>query len=424
MFHDYAKIYVKGGDGGNGIVAFRREKYVPMGGPAGGDGGQGGDVIFIGDSNLRTLVDFKYKRHYRAERGGNGMNKNQHGAGGDDMHLRVPLGTVVRDTEGNFIADIVMEGQEALIAKGGRGGRGNARFASSKQKAPQVAEKGEPGQEREIVLELKMIADVGLIGMPNAGKSTLTSKVTAAQPKIANYPFTTLSPNLGVVDLGDGQSFVIADLPGLIEGAATGIGLGHRFLRHAERNKVLVHVLDMSELSGRHPEVDFATINEELRIYKENFLARPQIIAANKMDLPGAAANLEILREAVGDRYEIFPISALAGENLEPLLWRINELLLTAPEIIITELPAEDVRHTIIRAEEPFIIERDDSGIWQVKGARVENLVTRTDLDNEEAVMHMQRVFIKMGLEDALREAGVAVGDTVNIGGNEFEYAE
>jgi len=423
MFVDYAKIYVKAGDGGDGMVAFRREKYVPMGGPAGGDGGRGGSIILQGDKKLSTLSDFKYHRHYKAERGQNGMSKGMHGAYGENMVLRVPAGTIVKNEAGEFLADISADGQEYVIAKGGRGGRGNIRFANGNDKAPQYAEKGEPGEELWLVLELKLIADVGLIGLPNAGKSTLISRVSAAQPKIANYPFTTLIPNLGVVNLDEDTSFVMADLPGLIEGASTGIGLGHRFLRHAERNRVLIHMLDMSEYAEKSPVESFRLINEELSLYKEDFLSRPMVVAANKMDMPGAEEHLEELKKEIGDTYEIFPISALTGEGLQPLLWRVKAMLDENPVPVMAPV-GETVRHTVVRDEAPFVIEQDEYGVWQVGGARVEKLVRMTDLQNDDAVLRMQRIFVKMGLEDALREAGVQPGDTVCIAENEFEYAE
>jgi len=424
MLCDYVKIFIKAGKGGDGAVAFRREKFVPLGGPSGGDGGRGASVILVGDSNLATLNDFKYHPHYKAEQGANGMNKNMNGKWGEDLLLHVPLGTVVKDAlSGNFLVDIAQEGQEVMVAKGGRGGRGNARFATLKDKAPAYSEKGEPGEETTLVLELKLIADVGLIGFPNAGKSTLLSRITAATPKIADYPFTTLEPNLGVVQLADESSFVVADLPGLIEGAASGIGLGHRFLRHAERNRLLVHVLDMSEFAARPPYESFTMINEELKLYKEDFLKRPMIVAANKSDMPGFEENLEELKDKLDGKYEIFPISALTGAGLQPLLWRIKEILDSTP--VLPYLPPVDVvRNTVVRAEAPFVIEEKETGFWQVGGIRVEKLVQRTDLENEDAVLRMQRIFVKMGLEEALRTAGVAPGDTVNIAGNEFEYTE
>jgi GTPase len=423
MFFDYVKIFIKAGDGGDGVVAYRREKFVPMGGPAGGDGGKGASVILVGNKSLSTLNDFKYRRHYKAQKGANGMSKNMYGSGGDDLRLLIPTGTVVKDEEGNFIADICEDGQELVVAKGGRGGRGNAHFSSGKDKASAYSEKGEPGEERTLVFELKTIADVGLIGLPNAGKSTLLSKISAAEPKIANYPFTTLEPNLGVVRLDDDTSFVVADLPGLIEGAASGIGLGHRFLRHAERNRILVHVLDMSEFAQRTPIDSFELINNELSIYKEDFLAKPMLIAANKADMPGFEESLAELKKQFGNKYEIFAISALTGEGIKPLLWKIKEILDATP-ILPYIPPAQAVKHTVVRAEEPFTIKKDSNGVWQVGGIRVEKLVMMTDLNNDDAVLRMQRIFVKMGLEDSLREAGVEPGDSVNIAGNEFEYAE
>lgn len=422
-FADYAKISIKAGDGGNGAVAFRREKFVPLGGPAGGDGGIGGSVFLRADETLSTLADYKYRRHYKAERGRDGLGKNMTGAAGADLILAVPAGTVVRNLAGDILADLNSPGQDLLIAKGGRGGKGNTHFSRGSDKAPHYAEQGEPGQELDIILELKLIADVGLIGLPNAGKSTLLSRISAAAPKIADYPFTTLEPNLGVVRLDDETSFVAADLPGLIEGAAQGVGLGHRFLRHAERNRILVHVLDLSEYAQRPAIESFRLINEELSVYRADFLSRPMVIAANKMDMPGAAENLASLKKEINNAYEIFPISALSGEGLQPLLWRVAELLKTAPPILIQQ-PEAETRHTVVREAAPFIISQDENGVWQVGGSRVEKAVLMTDLDNEDAVLRMQRIFIKMGLEDALVAAGVAPGDTVCIAGSEFEYQE
>ncbi|MCL1905977.1 MAG: Obg family GTPase CgtA, partial [Clostridiales bacterium] len=298
---------------------------------------------------------------------------------------------------------------------------GNSSFASGKNKAPEIAEKGEPGQELWLTLDLKLLADVGLIGLPNAGKSTLLSKVTAAQPKIADYPFTTLAPNLGVARLDEQAEFVLADLPGLIEGAATGIGLGHRFLRHAERCRVLVQVLDIAPQEDGSPAHDFAVIQEELRLYKAGFAARPLIIAANKMDMPGAEEQLQELRDSLGAEYEICPISALKGDGLKELLWKIERLLREAPPPAEAE---EEIRRTVVRAEEPFAVSKNAEGIWQVNGARVEKLVSMTDLDNDEAVLRMQRIFVGMGLEDALSAAGVRAGDTVEIAGRQFDYVD
>ena len=423
MFYDYAKIYVKGGDGGNGIVAFRREKYVPLGGPCGGDGGRGGDVIFQGDENLSTLMDFKYKQHYKAARGEHGKGKNMRGANAPGIVAKVPVGTVVKDAEsGEVLADIVRDGQQAVVAKGGRGGRGNTRFASEREKAPHLAEKGEPGRERWLVLELKLLADVGLVGLPNAGKSTILSQISSARPKIADYPFTTLVPNLGLVDLGEGQSFVAADLPGLLQGAHSGLGLGHRFLRHIERTKALLHVLDMS--GERDPAEDFAIINEELRLYKAGLTARPQIVAANKMDTPGAEERLVELKKRLPDKYEIFPVSALRGEGLQPMLWRLWQLL---QEDAALPPPDEEIRLTTVKADKPedeLQIVREADGLWLVKSAELERLVAMTDLDNEDAVWRMQRIMDKKGLDGALRLAGVQPGDSVRIGKEEFEFSE
>ncbi|MCL2677862.1 MAG: GTPase ObgE [Clostridiales bacterium] len=421
MFYDYAKIYVKGGDGGNGIVAFRREKYVPLGGPCGGDGGRGGDVIFQGDENLNTLMDFKYKQHYKAARGEHGKGKNMHGANAPGIVAKVPVGTVVKDAaSGEVLADIVANGQRAVAAGGGRGGRGNTRFANEQQKAPRHAEKGEPGQERWLVLELKLLADVGLVGLPNAGKSTILSKISSARPKIADYPFTTLTPNLGVADLGEGQSFVAADLPGLLQGAHSGLGLGHRFLRHIERTRVLLHVLDMS--GERDPAEDFAVINEELRLYKAGLTARPQIVAANKMDMPGAEERLAELQKRLGDQYEIFPLSALKGEGLQPLLWRLWQTL--QEDIELPPLEEEEVRLTTVKPEEGWRIEKEAEGLWLVKSAELDRLIAMTDLDNEDAVWRLQRIMDKKGLDGALRRAGVQPGDSVKIGREEFEFSE
>ncbi|HHW43614.1 MAG TPA: GTPase ObgE [Desulfotomaculum sp.] len=421
MFYDTAKIYVKGGDGGNGCVAFRREKYVPLGGPWGGDGGRGGNVVLKVDPGLRTLVDFHYHRHYKAERGQHGMGKNMHGRQGEDLVLRVPPGTLVRDAAtGEVIADLVSPGQEAIVARGGRGGRGNARFVTAVNKAPRMAEKGEPGEERWLELELKLLADVGLVGFPNAGKSTLISRVSAARPKIADYPFTTLTPNLGVVRVDGDRSFVMADIPGLIAGAHGGAGLGHRFLRHTERTRLLVHVLDMAGSEGRDPVEDFAVINRELALYNPVLANRPMVVAANKMDLPGAVENLERLREALGDKYEIYPLSALTGQGIKPFLYRLADLLTVLPPP--EQTAGEDVRMTRVEGEPPFSISCRD-GVFVVAGRDIERLVAMTDLDNDEAVERLQRIIARMKLEEALIKYGIREGDTVRIGNFEFTYS-
>lgn len=425
MFYDTAKIYVKAGDGGNGCVSFRREKYVPAGGPDGGDGGRGGNVILRADGGLRTLVDFHYQRHYRARRGQHGTGKNKHGKSGEDLVVRVPAGTVVRDAgTGEVLADLITAGQEVIVARGGRGGRGNTRFAGPRNKAPALAEKGEPGEERWLELELKLLADVGLVGFPNAGKSTLISRVSRARPKIAAYPFTTLVPNLGVVDLGEGTSFVIADIPGLVAGAHQGAGLGHRFLRHTGRTRLLVHVIDLAGGEGRDPVTDFAVINQELSLYDPALTQKAQLIAANKMDLPGAAENLRQLQEALGDQYEIFPVSALTGDGLEPLLYRMAALLrqLSAPG---TE---KATAHRVATGKEinqtsSFVVTRRD-GVFLVEGRNLERLVAMTDLDNPVAVARLQKIFDRLGLEKALRQAGARDGSLVQIGKYEFVYQQ
>ncbi|AQS59947.1 GTPase ObgE [Desulforamulus ferrireducens] len=421
MFYDRAKIYVKGGDGGNGCIAMRREKYVPLGGPWGGDGGHGGDVIFVADEGLNTLQEFRYKKHFKAERGGHGMGKNMHGAAGEDLIVRVPTGTVVREAEtGRLIADLVEDGQRVVVAKGGRGGRGNVRFASATNKAPRIAEKGEPGEELWVELELKLIADVGLIGFPNAGKSTFISRVSAAKPKIADYPFTTLVPNLGVVAVGD-DSFVMADIPGLIEGASQGVGLGHEFLRHTERTRLLIHVVDVAGTEGRDPVEDIKTINRELELYDARLAERPQIIAANKMDVqPQADENLTRLREAFGDSYEIFPISAATGEGLDKVVHRVAELLEEIPKIPPEE-PAADLQ-MVFEPEERFSIQRDFDGNWRVSGKEIERHVAMTYLEEEESVERLQKIMRLMGLEQGLIDAGVKEGDIVRIGDWEFEW--
>lgn len=422
MFYDKAKIYVKGGDGGNGSAAFRREKYVPEGGPWGGDGGRGGDIIFIADDGLRTLVDFRYQMHYKAERGQHGMGKNMHGYTGKDRILRVPVGTVVRDAEtGQFIGDITEGGQRLVVARGGRGGRGNTRFATMINKAPKLAEKGEPGEERWISLELKLLADVGLVGLPNAGKSSLIAKISAARPKIADYPFTTIVPNLGMVRVDEGNSFVVADIPGLIEGAHAGTGLGHEFLRHVERTRVLVHLVDVSDSDQSDPVKDFNTINRELELYKPELMERPMLVAANKMDAPGSRENLEVLVRELGERYEVFPISALTGEGVDRLVTRLSRLL----ESIPAKEPQTGEQNIaeIHRPEPRFTIEKHE-GVFTVGGKEIERHVAMTDLENEEGLSRLQRIMYLMGIDKALRKAGAKNGDLVRIRNFDFEYTE
>lgn len=428
MFVDTAKIYVKGGDGGNGMVAFRREKYVDMGGPAGGDGGRGANVIFEVYEGLRTLVDFKYQRHFKAPRGENGRTKSQHGAGAEDMLVRVPPGTSVYDDDTNeLIADLVFHGQKVVIAKGGRGGRGNIRYATSVNPAPEIAENGEPGQERYVRLELKVLADIGLVGYPSVGKSTLLSIVSAARPKIGAYHFTTLTPNLGVVDVGDGRSFVMADLPGLIEGAHEGTGLGHQFLRHVERTRVIVHVIDMAGTEGRDPYEDFVQINQELKLYNQKLEDRPQVVAANKMDLPEAEENLIAFREKVGTNLPIYSISAATKQGIKELLYGVADLLDKVPAVpIVEELQEEAEERVIYKAEkEPdkFHV-RKENEIYIVEGAYIERLMRMTNLNSHDSIQRFARTMRNMGVDKALREKGAENGDTVRIGDFEFDFVE
>ncbi|HHY40421.1 MAG TPA: GTPase ObgE [Syntrophaceticus sp.] len=423
MFYDYAKIYVKAGDGGNGCIAFRREKYVPMGGPSGGNGGRGGDVVFVADRNLHTLVDFHYRKHYKAERGEHGRGKNQHGKNGENLIIRVPVGTIIRDINGEFTVDLKKHGQRFIAARGGRGGRGNARFTTPQLQAPRFAERGDPGEERTLELELKLLADVGLIGLPNAGKSSLLSRISAARPKVANYPFTTLNPQLGVVDIGE-RSFVVADLPGLIAGAHSGAGLGHRFLRHVERTKVLVLVVDAAGTEGRDPIDDVRVILEEVRLYNPLLADRPVVIAANKMDLPEASDHIPQLKEAYPE-YRIFPISAVTGSGVQELLYAVSEMLEQVEDVEEDEGVEEEVRLVTVDDEDDksfSIIKKGGSFVIQGKG--LERLVNRLDLENPDALRYFQHMLRLIGVEDALRNQGIQPGDTVRIGDFEFEWHE
>lgn len=425
MFVDQVKVFVKGGDGGNGMVAFRREKYVPDGGPAGGDGGKGADVIFVVNEGLRTLMDFRYKRHFKGKKGENGRTKNQHGKSAESLIVLVPPGTVVRDAAtSDVLADLTENGQRAVIAKGGRGGRGNSRFSTPANPAPYISENGEPGQEREVVLELKLLADAGLVGFPSVGKSTLLSAVTSAKPKIAAYHFTTLAPNLGVVSVDEGRSFVIADLPGLIEGASQGAGLGYQFLRHIERTRVIVHVVDMSGSEGRDPFDDYQKINEELKSYQYRLMERPQVIAASKMDLPGASENLEAFRKKISADVPIYPISSVTHEGLKPLTNKVYELIEKTPLFPLEETEKQDAVFQFEMEEAPFTIIRDSDGIFNVSGAKLEHLFKMTNFHHDEAIRRFARQLRSMGVDDALKEKGVQEGDTVRILDFEFEYTD
>ena len=429
MFIDQVKISLKAGDGGNGIVAYRREKYVPLGGPAGGDGGKGASIIFQVDEGLRTLLDFRFQRMFKAEKGENGQSSNMHGRGAKDLILKVPPGTIIKNAEtGEIIADLVMHEQSATVAKGGRGGRGNSRFASASNPAPDFCENGEPGEELEVVLELKLMADVGLVGYPSVGKSTLLSIVSKAKPKIGAYHFTTIKPNLGVVQTKDNRSFVMADLPGLIEGASEGVGLGHQFLRHVERCRVIVHMIDMSRTDGRDPYEDYVTINKELKNYNEKLAKRPQIIVANKMDMPDSAENLEIFKEDLGTDAEIIELSAATYQNIDTLLYKIADLLEATKDINFDEEDELDGVHRVMYKHEKsvdhFEITRDDDGAYVVSGNAIERLFKMTDFTRDASVKRFARQMRTMGIDDALRERGAKNGDTVRIMRGEFEFIE
>lgn len=427
MFYDYAKVNVKAGDGGNGIVAFRREKYVPKGGPAGGDGGKGGSIILRADEGLRTLIDFRYQTHYKGKRGDHGSGAKQHGRSADDIVLRVPVGTVVRDADTKkLLGDLRHHGQEIVVAQGGRGGRGNARFVSSTHRAPAFAENGEKGEERWITLELKLLADVGLVGFPNVGKSTIISRVSAAKPKIANYHFTTLEPNLGMVRVDAGRSFVIADVPGLVEGAAEGAGLGHRFLRHVERTRVLVHVVDLSGSEGRDPLEDLAVIRGELERYAPQLNEKPMVIVANKVDLMSdddRDAALARLSEAYPE-VRIFPMSAATDSDLNELVYHLADILDAIGPVEYAEEDFEPVEEEPQKQEAPFRVQKIGPDTYEVVGPEIDGLVGRTQFERDEAVERFMKILDNMGIEKALREAGIQDGDTVIVGPMALDYLE
>ncbi|WP_329735626.1 GTPase ObgE [Catenibacterium mitsuokai] len=421
-FIDRVKIYVQAGTGGNGTVAFRREAHVPKGGPSGGDGGRGGSVIFVATNSLSTLLDLRYYREYKAQNGEKGHAKKMHGADADDLVIRVPVGTCVYDDDtGNIIADLTKDGQRAVIAKGGRGGRGNARFASSRNPAPKICENGEPGEKFNLRVELKLLADVGLVGFPSVGKSTLLSVVSKARPQIADYHFTTIVPNLGVVQVKDGRSFVMADLPGLIEGASQGKGLGHQFLRHIERCRVIVHVIDMSGSEGRDPYEDYVTINKELGEYEYRLLERPQIIVANKMDGDEAEENLNKFKEKLGDQ-KVFLIIAPIHEGIDAVLYAVADALETAPDFFNQEEEQESVLYTYKEEEKPFTIHNKGNGVWEVTGKKVERLVQMASFTTDDGFQRFALQIRNMGIDDALREAGCEDGDTVRLYDFEFEF--
>ncbi len=425
MFADRAKIIIKSGKGGNGHVSFRREKYVPNGGPDGGDGGKGGDIVFLADDGVNTLSDYRYKHKFAAQGGQDGGKKNCHGKNGEDLVLKVPYGTVIKDAEsGKVIADMSGDNTRQVILKGGRGGQGNQHYATSTMQAPKYAQPGQEAIEIEVLLELKVIADVGLIGFPNVGKSTLLSRVTNAQPKIANYHFTTLSPNLGVVDLDGGKGFVIADIPGLIEGASEGIGLGHEFLRHIERTRVLIHLVDAASTEGRDPIADIYAINKELDAYNLDLMKKPQVIAANKIDAIYGDEN-EVLQK-IKDEFEIkgikvFPVSAVSGKGVMELLYYVSSLLAQMDDTPVVYEQEYDPAVMFFK-QESYTIERADDAAFVVEGPKIEKMLGYTNIDSEKGFMFFQKFLKEQGILKDLEERGIQDGDTVRMYGHEFDY--
>lgn len=419
MFIDIAKIDLKAGKGGDGAVAWRREKFEPSGGPFGGDGGDGGSIIFVADYGIRTLADFRYKRHYKAENGENGKTKKQYGKKGQDLYIKVPVGTLIKDFEtGGVIHDMKTPGENYIICKGGRGGNGNAKYASSIRQAPRFAQPGTKGEEKTVSLELKLIADVGLVGLPNVGKSSILSILSDAKPKIANYHFTTLEPNLGVVKIGPEESFVLADIPGLIEGASEGIGLGHDFLKHVERTRILVHVIDVSGSEGRDPVEDYHLISDELEKYNEKLRDKKFIVVANKMDLPDAQEGLERLKEDLKGIGEIIPVSAATTEGLEELKYIIWDVLKDLTE----DYSTYDEEYVVYEEEiADFTILKDEDEYF-VEGPLIDNMYYRTNFQDDEQVRFFERVLRDKGVYKALKEAGIEEGDIVHIDDMEFEY--
>jgi len=421
MFIDRARIFVQSGKGGDGMSSFRHEKFVPKGGPNGGDGGQGGNVVLVADRNVNTLVDFRFRRLFKAKPGGKGEGSNKYGRNAEDLVITVPLGTIVKDEEtGQVMADLSRDGQRAIVAKGGRGGRGNWHFRTSANRTPTFAERGEPGEERWLRLELKVLADVGLLGYPSVGKSSILRKVSAAQPEVAAYHFTTLNPILGVVNLPDHRSFVMADIPGLIDGASEGVGLGHDFLRHIERTKILIHVIDVSGIEGRDPIEDYEKINAELAKYSEKLSRKQQIVAANKIDLLGDSDNLERLMDYMAAHgVEVYPICAMTGEGMDKLLERVWTML----EEYVEE-PDETTEEVVYKAQNKpdFEVKRDDDGAFVITGARIENLVAMTKFDDDQSLRRFQRIWRYMELDKLLQEHGIQDGNTVRIYSMEFEY--
>lgn len=424
MFTDYAKITIKSGNGGDGAVTFRREKYVAAGGPDGGDGGRGGSIYFRVDPNANTLIDFRYTKKFKAQSGENGSGGHKYGKSGEDLYINVPIGTIIKDAEtGKIVADLSKEGQEELVLKGGRGGKGNSHFATATRQVPRFAQAGEEGEEKEVILELKLLADVGLLGFPNVGKSTFLSVVTDAKPKIANYHFTTIEPDLGVVKLQSGDSFVIADIPGIIEGASEGVGLGIQFLRHVERTRLLLHVIDISGIEGRDPVQDFYTINEELKSYSEKLSTRKQIIVANKIDVMQDDTSLKELEElAKKEGLELFKISGVTGQGVSELLNRVSEVLKTLPKEEIVEAE-ERVVYTLEDDKDDFTVSKEGD-TFVIEGKTINRLMGRINIDDNESMYYFQKNLKSLGIEDELKRQGIKEGDYVKILNWTFEWYE
>ena len=425
MFADRAQIYIKSGKGGDGHVSFRRELYVPNGGPDGGDGGRGGDIIFEVDKGLNTLYEFRHNRNYKAQPGEDGGKKNKHGKNGEDLIIKVPEGTVIREVEtGKVVADMSGDNQRVTVLNGGRGGKGNQHYATPTMQAPKYAQPGQQAMELNVILELKVIADVGLVGFPNVGKSTLLSRVTNAQPKIANYHFTTLNPNLGVVDLPGGKGFVIADIPGLIEGASEGVGLGHEFLRHIERTKVIIHMVDAASVEGRDPIADIKAINAELEAYNPDLLNRPQVIAANKIDAIYGESNtiIDDIKKEFEPEIKVYPISAVSGKGLKELLYHVREMLDEfddAPTVFEQEY---DPKQFFDNVEDPYTVEKIKDGLYSIEGPRIERMLGYTNLESEKGFVFFQNFMKENGILDELEALGITDGDSVKIYGHEFDY--
>ena len=424
MFTDYVKIIAKAGNGGNGAISFRREKYVAAGGHDGGDGGKGGDIYFEVDPDSNTLIDFRYNKKFKAENGKNGEGAHKYGKSGENLYIKVPIGTIIRDAKTNrVLADLSREGQKELILAGGRGGKGNSHFATSTRQAPRFAQDGEKGEEKELILELKLLADVGLIGFPNVGKSTFLSMTTSATPKIADYHFTTLEPNLGVVKTEYGDSFVIADIPGIIEGASEGTGLGLQFLRHIERTRLLLHVIDVYGSEGRNPVQDFITINEELKKYSEKLSQRKQIIVANKVDiLQDESLYKELEKTAKEHNMEIYKISAATGDGIPELLKHVSDVLKTLPKENLLETENEKV-YTLENKDDEYTIERED-GKFVIKGEAVERIMRRVNIEDNESLYYFQKSLDNLGVNEKLKKMGIQEGDIVKIDDYELEWED